>query len=185
MSRNHLPKEESCRSVGSFPVRRWSSHSSRCSSRSAERATPRSRAVPKNSVGTTQLKNNAVTAAKIKDDAITAAKISGFALEGSKVVGTAGAPAYQGVWQLRPSTGEECDARVLQGSVGDRPPPGERQDQQRLGHRHHLQPFLSATGRRATSSSPRTAAPATAAYIEITSTGDVKVVSVAAGLRRS
>ncbi len=56
-------------------------------------------ALPKNSVGTAQLKNNAVTGAKIKDHAITAAKINTFAVEASKIVGTAGAPAYQGVWQ--------------------------------------------------------------------------------------
>ncbi len=55
--------------------------------------------LPKNSVGAPQLKNNAVTGPKIKNGAITAAKINGFAVEGSKIVGTAGAPAYQGVWQ--------------------------------------------------------------------------------------
>ena len=50
-------------------------------------------ALPKNSVGTPQLKNGAVTAAKINSSAGGAVKF----------VGGAGAPAYQGSWG--PSTG--------------------------------------------------------------------------------
>ena len=83
-------------------------------------------AVPKNSVGTAQLKNNAVTTAKIKNGAITAAKISDFALgavEGRRrgrsacVSGRHGSTAVPG----------DEGVVVLQGSVGDRPPPGEHQ----------------------------------------------------------
>src|ERR1700746_4071019 len=55
-------------------------------------------ALPKNSVGTAQLKNSAVTGAKIDNGAITAAKISSSAAGAVKVVGGAGALAYLGPW---------------------------------------------------------------------------------------
>ena len=54
-------------------------------------------ALPKNSVGTKQIKNGAVTAAKISSSA--AGKV--------KVVGAAGAPAYQGPWEPGTSGGDE------------------------------------------------------------------------------
>jgi hypothetical protein len=54
--------------------------------------------LPKNSVGTKQLKDGAVTGAKIADGAVTAAKISSSAAGAVKVVGKPGAPAYQNSW---------------------------------------------------------------------------------------
>jgi hypothetical protein len=45
--------------------------------------------VPKNSVGTAQLKNNAVTAAKIKSNAVTAAKIASNAVSSAKIASNA------------------------------------------------------------------------------------------------
>ena len=63
-------------------------------------------ALPARSVGTTQLKNNAVTGPKIKNGAITAAKISSSAGGEVEVVGAAGAPAYQGSWAA-PGGGDE------------------------------------------------------------------------------
>lgn len=46
-------------------------------------------AVPKNSVGTAQLKNNAVTAAKIASNAVTAAKIASNAVTNPKIAANA------------------------------------------------------------------------------------------------
>ena len=54
-------------------------------------------ALPKNSVGTKQIKNGAVTAAKINKSAAGAVK----------VVGAAGAPAYQVPWQSGAGGGDE------------------------------------------------------------------------------
>jgi hypothetical protein len=45
--------------------------------------------VPKNSVGSAQLKNNAVTAAKIASNAVTAAKIASNAVTGAKIAANA------------------------------------------------------------------------------------------------
>jgi hypothetical protein len=61
--------------------------------------------LPRNSVGTPQLKNSAVTGAKIENGAVSAAKISSSAGGAVKVVGAAGAPAYQGSWHA--SSAEE------------------------------------------------------------------------------
>jgi hypothetical protein len=54
-------------------------------------------ALPKNSVGTKQIKNGAVTAAKI----------SRSSLPPAKVVGAPGAPAYAGTWKAAPNGDDE------------------------------------------------------------------------------
>jgi hypothetical protein len=56
--------------------------------------------VPKNSVGSAQLKNNAVTAAKIASNAVTSAKIASNAVTGAKVQNGSLVAADMGTGQL-------------------------------------------------------------------------------------
>jgi len=77
--------------------------------------------LPKNSVGTTQLKNNAVTGRKIKDGAITAAKLNTAGLKISPEpwheIGASGEPTFQNGW-VNESAGGQTTAAFFKDPFG-------------------------------------------------------------------
>ena len=97
-------------------------------------------ALPKNSVGTKQIKNGAVTAAKISSSAL--ARQQGRRRSQER-------PRTRNGWSPAQSS-ERRRRLVLQGSVGDRPPPGQRRQRRRGDDRRDLH----ASGRRPAGQEP-------------------------------
>jgi hypothetical protein len=73
--------------------------------------------LPKNSVGTKQLKNNAVTAAKIKNEAVSGAKIKAGAVDGTKLVD--GSVSNGKLADGSVSTGKLADGSVSNGKLAN------------------------------------------------------------------
>lgn len=76
-------------------------------------------AIPKNSVGTAQLKNNAVSGSKIKNGAVTSSKLSSSVLapEAWHEIGATGQPAFQNSW-ANEIPGSETTAAFYKDAMG-------------------------------------------------------------------